>query len=147
VSVDVRVIDVTDLYAYQFDVIFNPTILSAAPVTEGSFLAGGGGTLFIPGDIDNAAGTITLIANTLLGPVPGVNGSGSLTTLRFTGVGLGSSGVTISNALLLDSVGGDIATDIQNGSISVVIPEPATGLLAALALLALVCNQTLSRRR
>ncbi len=55
---DVNVADVTDLYAFQFDLGFDPTILSAVAVAEGPFLSSGGSTFFLPGIIDNAAGTM-----------------------------------------------------------------------------------------
>ena len=46
-SLNIRIADITDLYAFQFDLAFNPTILSAASVTEGPFLPSGGSTVFI----------------------------------------------------------------------------------------------------
>src|ERR1019366_6371228 len=51
-SLDVGV-DITDLYAFQFDLSFNPAVLSATSITEGLFLPTGGSTFFISGDIDN----------------------------------------------------------------------------------------------
>jgi general secretion pathway protein D len=128
VDVSVQVIDVTDLYAYQFDVTFDPAVVSGASVTEGSFLPGGGSTFFFPGVVDNISGMITLTAGSLEGPVPGVSGSGTLATLRFAGVGLGASPVTLSSIVLLDSVSGDITAGVENGSVTVV-PETGSGLL------------------
>ena len=137
VDISVQIADVADLYGYQFDVAFNAAILSASTVFEGSFLAGGGNTLFIPGAIDNILGTITLTAGVLQGPVPGVSGSGPLATLRFTGLADGTSTIALSNAVLVNSASSDIAATTQSGSVSVGIPEPATGFMAALALLAI----------
>src|SRR4051794_7698063 len=68
VNVNVSVSDVTDLYAYQFDLAFNATLLSASTITEGPYLRNRGNTFFIPGLIDNNAGTVTLTADTILGP-------------------------------------------------------------------------------
>jgi hypothetical protein len=53
-----------------------PGILSATAVTDGAFLATG----FFPGFIENTAGTISFIADSLAGPVPGLSGSGTLAT-------------------------------------------------------------------
>ena len=64
IDVNVQIADGADLYAYQFDLTFNPAILSASTMSEASFLAGGGSTFFIPGAIDNVLGSITLTANT-----------------------------------------------------------------------------------
>src|SRR5690349_16751681 len=61
-TVDVNVSGVADLYAFQFDLTFDPTLLFAVLVTEGGFLPGGGTTFFIPGTIDNVGGDITATA-------------------------------------------------------------------------------------
>ena len=47
-SVDVLISDVTDLYAFELDLAFDPTILATIGVTEGPFLPSGGSTVFIP---------------------------------------------------------------------------------------------------
>ena len=115
-DVFVNISNVTDLFAYQFEISFNPNILSAGSVTEGPFLASGG--FFIPGVIDNTAGSITFAAGSLIGAIPGVSGSGTLATLNFEGLTLGTSSVNLSNVILLDS------------SLSfMAVPEPATIIL------------------
>jgi general secretion pathway protein D len=137
VNVNVTIADVTSLYAYQFDLAFDPSVLSATGITEGGFLrTGGGGTFFIPGTIDNALGTIAFTANTLLGPEPGVTGTGSLATVQFRGIDIGTSAVTLSNAVLLDSLGNEITAELEHGSVTVV-PEPGSALLVVLAASAL----------
>jgi len=118
-DVFVNISNVTDLFAYQFDISFDPTILSAVNVAEGSFLLSGGFTTsFFPGFIDNTAGSITFAAGSLIGAIPGVSGSGTLATLNFEGLTLGTSSVNLSNVILLDS------------SLSfMAVPEPATIIL------------------
>src|SRR5271157_4900574 len=64
-TVDVNISGVTDLFDYQLDLTFNPSIVSATGVSEGSFLSSGGPTFFLPGTIDNVGGPITLNADTL----------------------------------------------------------------------------------
>ena len=56
VTLDVNISNITDLYAFQFDLSFDPGTVSAASIAEGAFLAGGGTTAFIPGTIDNVGG-------------------------------------------------------------------------------------------
>lgn len=136
-SLDVFITDVTDLYAYQFDVSFDPGVLSAQDLTEGSFLATGGATFFIPGSIDNVAGLISFTATTLLGPDPGVSGNGTLAVVEFSAIGTGTSPIDLSNVLLLDSTIIDITADVVAGAVDVQdnggsIPEPATLWLLAL---------------
>jgi hypothetical protein len=142
-SVDVNVANISDLYAFQFDVGFTPGILSAISVTEGSFLAGGGSTLFLPGTIDNTLGTISFNADTLIGSIPGVSGSGALAIFGFTTLIAGTSPINILNVTLLDSTLSPISSTTVNGNATVgaqVVPEPssllllATGLLVALGI-------------
>ena len=58
VTVDVEIANVSDLYGYQLDLTFDPSILRAVSSTEGTFLSSGGDTFFIPGTNDNVGGTI-----------------------------------------------------------------------------------------
>lgn len=136
-SLDVFITNVTDLYGYQFDVSFDPGVLSAQAITEGSFLTTGGSTFFITGLIDNPVGLISFTANTLLGPDPGVTGSGALALVEFSAIGTGTSFVNLSNVVLLDSNLTDITADVIAGAVEVQdnsgsIPEPATLWLLAL---------------
>src|SRR5437867_11035043 len=94
-SVDVSISNVTDLFAFQFDLGFNPAIIAADGVTEGSFLATGGSTFFIAGTIDNVGGSVSSNADTLLTALSGVSGSGTLATFELTAVGAGSSSLDV----------------------------------------------------
>jgi hypothetical protein len=116
----INVTGVVDLYGFQFDLNFNPAIIAAGSVSEGPFLGLGGFTFFIAGNIDNVGGSITNTADTLLGPVPGVNGDGTLATAQFTAIAAGQISLGVSNVLLVDSQGNPIST----------VPEPATLALA-----------------
>ena len=59
-TLDIGAKDVFDLAGWQFDIVFDPTVLEALNVSEGDFLKTGGGTTFFQsGSIDNAAGKIT----------------------------------------------------------------------------------------
>lgn len=140
-ALDVTMTDVLDLYAFQFDLEFDPLILSATSVTEGPFLPTGGATAFIPGFIDNTMGNITFIADTLQTAIVGVNGSGTLATVNLQALTLGTSSITLANVILLDSNLGDITSNTVDGSVTVqatAIPEPSTWLLLATGLVGLL---------
>ncbi len=133
-SLDVAITNVTDLYAFQFDLGFDPNVLSVTNISEGPFLPSGGPTFFFPGIIDNVGGTVSFNADTLESAVPGVTGSGILVTFDFMPVGAGTSQITIFNVILLDSNGGGISTLTQDGTVTVTasaVPEPSSLLLLA----------------
>ena len=105
--------DVTDLYGYQFSLNFQPSLLQAVSVTEGGFLASGGTTFFDPGGINNGAGTVSFIFDTLIGPVPGVNGSGLLATINLRAVGAGLAQVSLSDVLAVNASGATIFPPVK----------------------------------
>jgi general secretion pathway protein D len=147
-SVEVNATGITDLYAFQFDLSFDPALLAAVSVTEGAFLPGGGTTFFIPGTIDNVGGAVTATADTLIGAIPGVTGSGVLAVFQFTALGQGTSAVSFANEILLDSSLNDITanTTFQNGSVTVT-PEPRLVPVLCGGLLAIALARRYRQRR
>jgi hypothetical protein len=139
-SVNVSIANAVDLYALQFDIGFDPSVLSANTVTEGPLLATGGTTFFIEGGIDNLAGTIANTADTLVGIVPGVTGSGLLATVSFKAIAAGTSPITIFNVTLLDSSFSGVAPTTVGAAATVsagVAPEPGALVLLCAGWLAL----------
>jgi len=143
VSVTVSVADIVDVYAWQFSLLFDPSVLQASSMTAGSFLSAAGPTLFVPGTIDNVTGRIGFVIETIQGLAPGVSGSGSLVSVGFDVVGVGSSPLSFGNVLFLDSLLQDIPILVEAGSVTAV-PEPASLLLMALGVAGLLAAQ---RRR
>ena len=140
VTLDIDISNVTDLYAFQFNLGFDPSVLTATAITEGAFLPGGGPTLFIPGAVDNVAGTIAFTADTLVSLVPGLTGSGTLATVQFNALALGTSAITLSNIFLLDSSLNLIDSSLSSGTVTAkaaAVPEPSTGFLFGIALISL----------
>mgnify|MGYP000882979319 CR=1 FL=1 len=135
-SLDVNVSGVADLYAFQFDVRFDPAILSAVSVSEGNLFSGVG-VFFSPGAINNTSGTITFIADSLAGPGSGISANGSLAKILFNTIGEGTSKVNLTNVVLLDSGLGDIIVEVAD-STATVTPEPSVGGLLGTVLLAAV---------
>ncbi|MCV2353420.1 cohesin domain-containing protein [Paucibacter sp. B2R-40] len=131
IDLNVLISDVSDLFAYQFTLSFNAAVLQATGVTEGGFLASGGGSTFADGgSINNSLGSIDLVFNTLQGAVPGVSGSGSLAHISFNVLSVGSSVLNFSDAIFLNSNLGDVTVTTQPLTLqTVAVPEPSTYLL------------------
>lgn len=145
-SVDVDITGTTDLYDFQLDLAFDPTVLEATGVSEGAFLPGGGATFFLPGFIDNTGGTVSFNADTLLSAISGVSGDGTLLVFDFTALNSGTSDLTIENEILQDSQGNILADTTQAGSVTVQgqtggggtgVPEPSSLLLLLVGVAAL----------
>jgi general secretion pathway protein D len=171
ISLDIDITAPDNLYAYNFDVSYDPALMkvvqqSGADVAEGPFLGTGGPTFFISG-VDDLNGSVSFTAATLLGLVSGITGSGTLASINFLSLAAGTGFFNLSNIqlqsgmLVLDPTSGepidvltpDIPlTSIQVGSGSIdinsvtAVPEPATLLLAGTGLL-MVVRQRLKQAR
>ena len=142
VDLNVQIAGIADLFAYQFTLSFDPTVQQASAGTEGAFLGAGGTTYFDMGTIDNTQGSISFAYNTLLGPVAGVSGSGSLAHFNFNVIHNGTTALTFSDVMFLDSNMGELTVQANNASLQAV-PEPASYVLFGLGLAGLA----LMRRR
>ena len=119
VSVAVQITGATNLYAYQFDFAFDPTKLTVNSISEGTFLNSGRTTIFLPGTVDNVGGHVSFVADTLVGPVVGASGAGKLAAINFTAIGAGTSAVSLSNVVLLDSALNTLPVSTSNGTVTV----------------------------
>jgi general secretion pathway protein D len=82
-SVNVLIADVTSLYAWQFNLTFNPAVLGAVNVVEGPFLKQAGTTLMPTTYVNNTAGWVFAGSALLNWDEGGASGSGVLATVNF----------------------------------------------------------------
>jgi len=82
-ELNITVADVNELYAWQFNMTFNSTVLGCVSVEEGDFLWQAGSTWWMEPAINNASGLV--LAGDSLFPIPehGANGTGVLATITF----------------------------------------------------------------
>ena len=95
-TLDILAEDVFDLAAWQFDIVFAPTVLEAVNVNEGVFLKTGGSTFFQGGSIDNVAGKIGGL-NAVRLASQGVTGTGSLLQVNFKAKSGGETKLELQN--------------------------------------------------
>ena len=89
--------DIYNLAGWQFDIVFDPTVLEAVAVSEGDFLnPEGNSTFFRKGRIDNTTGKITELSSTRLSE-EGVSGTGTLLSVIFTAKTTGQTQLRLDN--------------------------------------------------
>ena len=99
-TIDLVIADVSNLYGWQVNVTFNPSVLNVDKVTEGPFLKSANKTAMPKPSIDNSRGYV-LAAATLMPPYPpaGATGSGVLANITFTVKSGGGSTLHFDEAL------------------------------------------------
>ena len=104
--------DVVDLAGWQLDITFNPAVLKAVSVSEGDFLAtGGGSTFFASGNINNTTGEITEITAAFIG-TGGISGTGALLEITFEAAAYGEGRLRLENVRLGAPNGDSISHEI-----------------------------------
>jgi hypothetical protein len=109
-SVNITVSNVTDLTAWQLRLYYKSAVLNATSHEEGPFLKSGGASTFFYvvnfTDNYNATHGLAFFACAQLapgGPVPGVNGTGSIAAITFKVVSGGGSILHLEDTILDDS--------------------------------------------
>ena len=111
--------DVYDLAGWQFDITFNPNLLQALEIREGSFLKKDGeSTFFRKGVINNREGEITRLSSARLSG-EGVNGVGTLLSVTFKAIAGGESLLKLNNFQFGSGTGGVIPTSSHEVAISI----------------------------
>jgi hypothetical protein len=104
--VNLNVSNVVDLYGWQAGITFNPEVLECTGFFEGEFLKRSEQmTLFLSHykDMNNTLGIVYYRGDTILGPVPGVNGSGQLAYATFRSKRVGVSDFHLTDVILINS--------------------------------------------
>lgn len=109
---------VSNLAGFQFTISFDPTVLKATVVKEGTFLSDDGSTYWSEANIDNDAGLITNItcAKTAVGSI---SGSGILAIIEFEAIGSGETYIEVKNITLSDPNAEIIQTKITDCKVTV----------------------------
>lgn len=110
----------------QFDLAFNPSLVSVTSVQEGPLLnQGGASTFFNPGIIDNEDGTITGVFGAIISPGSSVSVQGTFATITLTARSAsGNCPLSLSNVVVGDTSGTPVTVTVTSGSVSIVNQAP-----------------------
>jgi len=116
VSIDINTTE--SIYAIEFNLIFNPSILNATIVVEGNFLKQDNASTYPIISINNSIGKI-IFADTRLGTQEGVFGTGVLALIKFKAINTGTSDLDLDNVNLVDANLNTIPVTVDDGSVEV----------------------------
>lgn len=116
IAIDIIVNSVgSEVYGAQYELYFDNTILSATSQTQGTFLSHDGeSTNVVADDVNNTLGKI-VYCEARMGTPAGVTGSDVLTSITFESIKSGTSALTLSYVMLMDSSGKEVVTTVDSG--------------------------------
>ena len=129
-TVDILVEPETAIAGVQFDLAFDPSLVTVDSVAEGNLLSQDGATTyFSPGAIDNVAGTITAVAGAITTPGQTVSTAGTFATITLTtGTESGTCPLTLSSVVVGDIDGQSVPVSVVNGQVTIKeFPPPTYG--------------------
>jgi len=121
-AINVTIAEVIDLCGWDFTLYYQNDILNCTGVSEGLFLKSASQTFFNVTDFTdayNATHGLLRVVCVLLGPVPGVNGSGVLAVVTFNAIALGNTILDLTNTQLRDSKINALAHNTVDGYVEV----------------------------
>jgi hypothetical protein len=120
-TVNIAVEPGTAIAGMQFNLAFNPSVVTAGNVTQGNLLSqGGASTYFNPGTIGNVAGTISGVAGAITTPGQTVSTNGTFATITLTaGAQGGTSLLTLSGVVVGDINGQAVEISVVSGQVAI----------------------------
>jgi hypothetical protein len=110
----------------QFNLSYDPAVVTINGITEGNLLdQGGANTYFSGGQINNAAGTVTGVFGAIINPGQSVATTGTFAVITMTaGSAGGSSQLTLSNVIIGDIASQPLPVSVINDTIDVADESP-----------------------
>jgi hypothetical protein len=121
-TVNIAVVPGTTAVAgIQFDLAFDPSLVTIDSVTEGNLLSqGGASTFFVSGTINNVAGTITGTVGAITTPGQSVSSPGTFAVITMTAsMQGGTSLLTLSNVVVGDVNGQPVDIIVTSGQVDI----------------------------
>ncbi|MGR9053195.1 MAG: cohesin domain-containing protein [Gammaproteobacteria bacterium] len=149
-SIDILLDAASDLAGFQFDLVFDSSILTVnPPIVSGNIF---GLDTFLIADTINVGSLTFAEVSLAFGPGLEITVPTLLATINFDVIGAGNSALTLNNVVLSDSIGGNIpVTGLDNGLLisrvqppNPSVPEPAAYLLLIASLIGLLLKSNKS---
>jgi len=115
-TINVNILNATDLYGYEFFLNYTTTVLTATNITVGSLFPSG--SQIVHEEINDTAGYVWYNVTMPLGSPGGMTGNGILANITFTVDSIGETILDLCNTKLVDSAGERIEHDIMDGYFS-----------------------------
>jgi hypothetical protein len=129
--VNVMIDGAVNLGAFQFDLIYDPAVVTVTDVALGPFVGSTGRTAQSVGPtIDNRVGTLAFGAFSF-GSTAGPAGTGVLATIRFRAEGPGTSALGLQNVVVTDPMANAQPASVEGGVVTVTAPAAAGTLTMA----------------
>jgi len=105
----------------QFNLSFNPSLVTVNSVIEGNlFNQSSAGTYFMSGAINNTAGTVTGVADAIIGSGQSVSNPGTFAVITMTArTTSGTSNLNLSNVIVADVKAQSLRVNLVNGQVVV----------------------------
>jgi len=105
----------------QFNLSFNPALVTVNSISEGNLLKqNGASTYFSPGQVDNNSGTISGVAGAITTPGKTISTSGTFAVITFTAKpGSGICSLSLSGVIIGDINGQAVPISTSSGQVSV----------------------------
>jgi hypothetical protein len=130
-TVDINVAPGGAIAGVQFNLAFNPAVVTVNSVAEGNLLSqGGASTYFGSGTINNAAGTVNSVVGVITTPGQSVSSAGTFAVITMTAGPSGTSALTLSDVVVGDVNGQAIQISVVSGQVVVNRP-PQLGAVGA----------------
>jgi hypothetical protein len=119
VVIEVRVTEVSNVFAAAFDLVFTSTVAAYVSASEGTFLnAGGATTQFLVNS--QTPGRVIVGLSRLSASAGGASGSGTLMTITLRSAAVGTTGVSFENSRLGSPSGSQIpGVTFSGGTVTV----------------------------
>ena len=125
-TINVMVDGAVNLGAFQFDMIYDPAVVTVTNVELGTFLGSTGRTAQPVGsNIDNAVGIVTFGAFSF-GSNAGPEGTGLLAAVTLMAMDSGTSALNLQNVVVTDTMANAQSTSVEGGTVTVAAPAPTS---------------------